>query len=1054
MNTKKSQSKISSYFLKKSKTSNNDDDKKNVSSIPGNVAKTDNSEKEKDDEVLIVESCEQHSDEKLESKSNKRKRILSPVKASKPKSILSTNTNENISDPNNQCKNETQANDSDAVKESNMTKKGKIDEILEEDKENHSKNVSYDLFQNDISFNDESIDAFFTNENQWYSEDSLDLSVTRRCKILEIKQYKTGKCIYLENTSSKEKTWCILEFPWCSCSLEEEDIVSIKAVLSNNNEYKWVVNGTAGVLVTNPDNLISGTSVVGSLFCSRKGVLSDMFKGLDCENKVMTVGSLVHELFQSCIKAYKTTNIDKAFVEKMSQELLNQPNTISMLFRSQLSTEEAEEEINKFVPKIVQFVSKFMTKNNSKSTFDSIENIDDILDIEENLWIPNLGLKGKIDVTCQVKLHDMKKSRSPLELKTGRPSFSPEHRGQLILYIMMMQDLGFDVKSGLLLYLRDGSMKEVPPSPNEMRDLIMLRNEVNYFLIHKKLRKYMKDNRGNISDLNKLDLELPDPINHHSACQKCPYLVLCSTYLHKSDLILPNNHGLKIISQEAVAHLSANHIEYFFKWSSLIFLEDSISEYSNSQLWTTSIQDRESKGHSIGNLHIDGKVIMDGHMFVHCFKRDKEISTNLVEDDYIIVSTQSQYNIATGKISSITTNIVLVCIHKDLSLIFNKAIFSIDLYASGTQLSFNLTNLGLLLDDTDQSAKLRKLIIDQSPPSFNDKISKSVTECAIKTLKHLNTLQQRAVLKALTAEDYLLIQGMPGTGKTQTVVALIKLMVSLNKSVLITSHTHSAVDNVLVKLHNEGTDFLRLGSTKRIHPTILHKSEEHLTSKCFKVEDIKHLYDSAKVVGVTCMGSVHPLLSLKKFDLCIVDESTQVLQCSILRPLFSANKFILIGDPEQLPPVVKSKDAKKLGFDKSLFEQLNNNDTTVILNIQYRMNSVITEMANRFTYNGLLKCADNNISNRTIVINETAANEYKNEKWLYDVISGELKDSVKFIDTGETYSKCIQKYQDLEMNIESGTDFHYNENLEKCSNICESSLIMCILNALLKVCKQ
>jgi DNA replication ATP-dependent helicase Dna2 len=64
------------------------------------------------------------------------------------------------------------------------------------------------------------------------------------------------------------------------------------------------------------------------------------------------------------------------------------------------------------------------------------------------------------------------------------------------------------------------------------------------------------------------------------------------------------------------------------------------------------------------------------------------------------------------------------------------------------------------------------------------------------------------------------------------------------------------------------------------------------------------------VVGTTCLGAGHPLFTRRTFDVCIVDESTQVLQVSVLRALFSAKKFILVGDPEQLPPVVKSNTAR------------------------------------------------------------------------------------------------------------------------------------------------
>ena len=42
----------------------------------------------------------------------------------------------------------------------------------------------------------------------------------------------------------------------------------------------------------------------------------------------------------------------------------------------------------------------------------------------------------------------------PLELKTGRPSFSAEHQGQVTLYSMMTSERRPDPGSGLLLYLR------------------------------------------------------------------------------------------------------------------------------------------------------------------------------------------------------------------------------------------------------------------------------------------------------------------------------------------------------------------------------------------------------------------------------------------------------------------------------------------------------------------------------------------------------------------------------------------------------------------------
>ena len=76
-----------------------------------------------------------------------------------------------------------------------------------------------------------------------------------------------------------------------------------------------------------------------------------------------------------------------------------------------------------------------------------------IHDIEESIWQPKLGIKGKVDITAEVKINSKRKIM-PIEIKTGKPSFSLEHKGQIILYIMMMSLTGQDTDTGLLLYLR------------------------------------------------------------------------------------------------------------------------------------------------------------------------------------------------------------------------------------------------------------------------------------------------------------------------------------------------------------------------------------------------------------------------------------------------------------------------------------------------------------------------------------------------------------------------------------------------------------------------
>lgn len=56
------------------------------------------------------------------------------------------------------------------------------------------------------------------------------------------------------------------------------------------------------------------------------------------------------------------------------------------------------------------------------------------------------------------------------------------------------------------------------------------------------------------------------------------------------------------------------------------------------------------------------------------------------------------------------------------------------------------------------------------------------------------------ISQILTAKDYALILGMPGTGKTSTMVHAVKALLMRGATILLTSYTNSAVDNLLIKL--------------------------------------------------------------------------------------------------------------------------------------------------------------------------------------------------------------------------------------------------------------
>jgi len=107
----------------------------------------------------------------------------------------------------------------------------------------------------------------------------------------------------------------------------------------------------------------------------------------------------------------------------------------------------------------------------------------------------------------------------------------------------------------------------------------------------------------------------------------------------------------------------------------------------------------------------------------------------------------------------------------------------------------------------------RRLVVDLEPPAFDAALAASSQRLIPSSL---NGDQRLALEKVLAARDYALILGMPGTGKTTTIAEVIRALARAGKSVLLTSYTHSAVDNILLKIKGEGLNILRLGNRDKV----------------------------------------------------------------------------------------------------------------------------------------------------------------------------------------------------------------------------------------------
>jgi DNA replication ATP-dependent helicase Dna2 len=288
---------------------------------------------------------------------------------------------------------------------------------------------------------------------------------------------------------------------------------------------------------------------------------------------------------------------------------------------------------------------------------------------------------------------------------------------------------------------------------------------------------------------------------------------------------------------------------------------------------------------------------------------------------------------------------------------------------------------------------LRDLIIRYQPPRFQTSLSPPLFDCEdlkipgcdLKELSNefssLNHAQQKAVQKALCAQDYALIQGMPGTGKSSTITLLGRLLVARGKRVLITSYTHSAVDNIMIKLMEKGMADREPNSGKSLlvrieqrrqscHETVKQilcselAREYERTVESPSAESLKKVVSGARIVGVSALSLPRSsLLKHEDFDVVIVDEAGQMNQPVTLGALMSASTFILVGDHKQLPPLVNSEIAESGGYGISMLKRLADKhpDAVAPLTMQYRMNEDICKVSSEATYGGVLKCANDNV---------------------------------------------------------------------------------------------
>jgi superfamily I DNA and/or RNA helicase len=328
----------------------------------------------------------------------------------------------------------------------------------------------------------------------------------------------------------------------------------------------------------------------------------------------------------------------------------------------------------------------------------------------------------------------------------------------------------------------------------------------------------------------------------------------------------------------------------------------------------------------------------------------------------------------------------------------------IDLVGSDVTFSRAREGLGRLKAlDRGRSGERRDVLLGAAPARFERPPD-------FEASRPLNPEQREAVTLSLSARDFALVHGPPGTGKSSVLAEVAVQLARQGRRLLAAAASNAAVDHLLELCLAAGLRAVRVGHPARVLPhlqahTLDLAVEEHpdrklareLFDEAFDLlgyarrqrsrgrsrerfanareasaearrlmgearelerRAVAALLDSAQVVCATLAMLGSPLLAPRRFDVALLDEATQAIEPLSLLAFLKAEVLILAGDPQQLPPTVLSQEAGRGGLGVSLFERLladHGAPVVRMLEEQHRMHEALMGFPSREIYAGRLR---------------------------------------------------------------------------------------------------
>ncbi|WP_188976326.1 ATP-dependent helicase [Halocalculus aciditolerans] len=665
-----------------------------------------------------------------------------------------------------------------------------------------------------------------------------------------------------------------------------------------NGETQYSI-GKESFLVVEPDFLVDVTSVREFVQCPRQYYLSKL-SGLPLKYPV-TKGTIVHEVFGDLLRG---RDLDAAVDDAVTDAGLE----LGLLG-------EDPEEVRRDVYDHASAIEGWLAQESLTG--------DDDWRSEFTLISETFGIKGRCDAIRQ---------GMPVELKTGKntkrdPRF--HDKVQAACYALLLRDRGVEPNTGTLLYTKNAAVDRA----EETGDL----SPAKEFSIGKGFLDFVVRTRNHLAALEAQE-KTPTGKEADAVCEYC--------FERETCMVVSGRLDQESKVGKVGKPLPAAEREYFDDFYDAVEAERETVHAEYRKLWEQSAEERVDDDRAVVGLEPEAEDELEDGRWRLSATRPGDATSKIRAGDRVLAS---DGNPVTGtaemaRVEVLTPDEVVVTTDEPVKL------RRLDVYPSELGVDRMLTALHDFLLKGDQRRK--DVLFEREDPAFADEEQEVIPN---------NDAQNAAVNKALNAEDFALVHGPPGTGKTYTIATLVREFVARGDRVLLSAFTNRAVDNALEAIRDQGfDDFVRVGTETGVREDM---QSFRLSKSGDPGEQAGALRDAPLVAATTATCGSRVMRS-QEFDVVLVDEASQLTEPDTLAAINRGATFVLVGDHLQLPPVVRSGGR----LADSLFERLIETyaDAGVMLDSQYRMRQSIQAFSSREFYDGQLRPANGDVATQTL----------------------------------------------------------------------------------------